>query len=285
MNKIGLSVIIVAFKRYDLLENCIESLYFHNDIGNTLEVIVIDNDPIDFQIARLKATYPKMIYCPSQNNGYGTGNNRGAAIAKGDILLFLNPDTLFIQPIFSKVIKVFEADKCIAMAGCNLEKSGKRVLSFNFRHRFGIAKSLMMRFLLRFNIFFPKYMYTSGAAVFIRKDIFIQAGMFDEKIFMYEEELDITTRVNRLGFKNIYFRNLSIVHFEGGSSLNDNGKQFEKKLIAYLYVLSKFNHNIIKELRKEIRLYKLKRLLLGNTTTILYCINCLENAFSQYHNI
>ena len=108
-----ISVIIVAYKSGDILVKCLDSIAKYNDIEDELEVIVVDNSPEDERIERdlAKSQYKNYRYIPSDNRGFGAGNNQGVDISTGEILAFLNPDIILIEPIFKKVWEKFQKEK------------------------------------------------------------------------------------------------------------------------------------------------------------------------------
>ena len=104
MNNIELSVIIVSYKNLEIIVDCLNSIYKNNDIGNYLEVIVVDNSPEDNIYNYVADNFENVRIIKNQNKGFGEGNNKGACIARGKYLLFLNPDTILVEPIFGFAI-------------------------------------------------------------------------------------------------------------------------------------------------------------------------------------
>src|SRR3990172_12816132 len=88
------SIIVVNYKVKEELFKCIKSI-LDSKSKVSYEIIVVDNDEKKNILNDLKKKFPKVIYLPNKNKGYGQGNNAGAAVAKGEFLLILNPDTLF----------------------------------------------------------------------------------------------------------------------------------------------------------------------------------------------
>ena len=114
-----LSIIIVTYNSQTVIKDCLQSIQKFNDIGNELEIIIVDNSPkfeIEDFVKRLNLNLDiKMIHNP-QNGGFGQGNNIGAKKAKGEIFFFLNPDTILIEPIFKFMLGEFE-NKRLGCAG------------------------------------------------------------------------------------------------------------------------------------------------------------------------
>ena len=117
MRGMTLSVIIVSYKKIEVLRDCLNSIKQYNDIGEDLEVIVSDNSPDDILYETIKKEYDWIKIIKNENKGFGAGNNRGYEIATGKYLLFLNPDTILIEPIFKFTVEQFEQDKDLALFG------------------------------------------------------------------------------------------------------------------------------------------------------------------------
>lgn len=107
-----ISVIIVAFKNGDILENALDKLYRYNDIGDDLEVIVVDNSPENEEVYDFvcRSDFQTCKYIKAQNKGFGAGNNLGVKEASGEILAFINPDVYLVEPIFKDVYSFFQDD-------------------------------------------------------------------------------------------------------------------------------------------------------------------------------
>ncbi|MCR4607859.1 MAG: glycosyltransferase, partial [Oscillospiraceae bacterium] len=189
---IRLSVIIVTYNCFDLLKKCLESVFRYNDIGEELEVIVVDNGD-DGSYERIKGIkgLENVIAIRHENTGYGAGNNAGAEISNGEVLLFLNPDTELIEPVFSFSLDKFDHDPKLGCFGVQLvDKNMQHAPSGGFRLHMGFLKVQSYRILNMLGIFLPKSMFTSGADLFVKRDAFYESGAFDENIFMYCEEAD-----------------------------------------------------------------------------------------------
>ena len=275
MNKIRLSIIIVNYNSKELINNCLTSINKFNDIGDSLEIIIVDNsekmDDYNWlsnnvrNITDLKCTVLKNV-----NNGFGGGNNLGAKHATGDVLLFLNPDTIMVEPIFNYVINVLDNYLDIGVLGVQLvDSDGRKNSSYGLRMPLGMIRTLFCRILIKANVFIQSIMYTSGADLFIRKNDFFTIGMFDENIFMYCEEADICNRLNMIN-KKIYFEKTKhIVHLEGKTQDSDLYTTYLKQMESRKYYCQKYSIDFVKFVKKEKRYCTLKRLffeMLNNST-------------------
>ena len=257
---IRLSVIVLTYNCFELLKKCIESIYRYNDIGDSLEIIVVDNGSDgSFEKIRQISGFERVISFNHKNTGYGAGNNAGADIATGDALLFLNPDTELIEPVFAFALEKFDSDPQLGCFGVQLiDKDYKRAPSGGFRLHMGFLKVQGYRVLDRLGIFLPGSMFTCGADLFVRKDAFFECGSFDENIFMYCEEADICNRLNSIGKTVSYFPEKRIIHMEGSTSSDVFPKKYAAVLRARKYYCSKYGIDFKREAEKELRYCCLK---------------------------
>lgn len=105
-----LSIIIVAYKNWKVLLKTLESIEKYNDIGDQLEVIVVDNSPAESRVEKYinRNWNYHFKYIESINNGFGYGNNIGVKASSGKYLAFINPDIIFVEKIFASIIEYFE---------------------------------------------------------------------------------------------------------------------------------------------------------------------------------
>lgn len=259
MSSIKVSVIIVSYIKIDIVDKCLSELYKFNDIGSELEVIVVDNSPDEIRIdGFLSVKYPEVVFIKNENKGFGQGNNVGANIAKGKYLFFLNPDTFLIEPVINYAYKKMESNTDFGMLGFQLvSETGNKNMSFYFLKGGGFLKSLMIKFFNYTGLYFEKIMFISGANMFMSKENFINCGMFDENIFMYYEEPDLTFRLHELGKMNYFCRTKKIVHLEAGCP-QDFVAALERRLDSARYYNKKYHMSFSTQLKKELRLNKAK---------------------------
>lgn len=259
--KARFSVIIVSYNNLQMLINCLQSINEFNDIEDGLEVIIVDNGPNSDVFDYVNLHFQQVRIVKNANKGFGEGNNVGAKIAKGEYLLFLNPDTILIEPIFKFAVGKFEKNIELAMFGVKLlDGNLKANMSFFYIDNSGIIYSQLIKLFNSFDIFIDGKMFVSGANMFVRKDVFFEAGMFDENIFMYYEEADITRRIKKLKKKIRYFQNKHIIHLEGKTSGNSE-KALERRLESLHYYCKKYGMNFDKRIETEIRYANLKHMV------------------------
>ena len=249
----NLSIIIVAYNNGDELKECLDSIFENNDLGDDLEVIVVDNSPDD-KVEKNIATYNDIKFIKNPDNGFGRGNNIGYQNSSGKYLLFLNPDTLITSQCFKNLISLYLTDSHIGMAGVKLiDAQGKENNSYNIRLKYGLFKKILLMVNRRFGFFISRLMYTCGADIFTDRETFEQIGFFDENIFMYGEEEDIAYRLDKINKRIAYFRQISIVHLQGKSSGHRELTNRKRMAISSEYICNKYGFDFKKQIKKEIR--------------------------------
>ena len=223
------SIIIISYNTKKLLINCLNSI-FNNFKNNPCEIIIVDNASNDGSAEFIKSSYPSVLLVENkENNGFGAANNRGAKIAQGDILFFLNPDTLIQDDVFQKIVEVFAADPGVAIAAPQLVLADGSAQSWAYGWDRGIWEALTNKFKNRepshqLNNSALKVDWVSGAALIIRREIFEKIGGFDEKFFMYFEDRDLCERVRKIGYRVVVLPGKKVIHL-GGKSLNESQKR------------------------------------------------------------
>jgi GT2 family glycosyltransferase len=215
------SIIIVNYKTKDLTANCINSVIekFNNF---DYEIIIIDNASSDGSLEEInKIFFEKIKIIKNDSNiGFGPANNKAAKIANGDYLFFLNSDTILESGDLGEIDGYFKKNKNVGIIGPQLIlQNGKHQPYSN-----GSFPSL-------FNVLFQKFNkdchneiseadWVSGAALIIRKEIFLKLKGFDENFFMYFEDIDLCKLTKNLGYKVIYFPRFIVKHLLGQSQSN-----------------------------------------------------------------
>lgn len=229
-NSNRLSIVIVNYQSKDYLKACLASIF--KQAENTFpEITVVNNDEKENVLA-LKEDFPEIKIIEAKKNiGFGKGANLGAASSHGEWLMFLNPDTELFSDC-AKIFPLFEKDNRVGIIGPKLVDennvlqewiAGTEITLFSLiRNKlgFGQSKKIWESAVSR------EADWVSGAALAIRRDLFEELGGFDEKIFMYFEDIDLCKRVRAAGRKIIYFPEEKIKHLCGKSSAN---KKIQKK--------------------------------------------------------
>ena len=243
MVKKMISVIIVNWNSYRYLCDCIRFLCRANEMTKC-EVIVFDNNSKERDVENLHEFFPDVkVVFSKQNLGFARANNYAAKIAQGDIMLFLNPDTLVRTGFLEAFYDFFLCHENVAVIGPKiLNKYGK--VSTDAPRRFPslfvtfcnlvLIDKILNRYFNSCSEFITDIDKTqqvdvlSGACMAIRRDVFNELGGFSTDYFMYTEETDLCYRAVMRGYKNYYLADHVVTHFGGKSSQKTkNAKLFE----------------------------------------------------------
>ncbi|MFA6194664.1 MAG: glycosyltransferase family 2 protein [Patescibacteria group bacterium] len=251
-----ISFIIVNFNTAEITKDCISSL-LSNTSDKDREIIIIDNASVDDSPAILNAAFGGAIKLISnQNNlGFATANNIGARAAKGDILFFLNSDTIVGSDIIGPIIKALDNQKLGIVAPVLLLADGqKQPFAYG---RFPRLASVIFNKVLAFDCSriagqLKLVDWVSGAALAIRKSVFEKIGGWDERFFLYFEDVDFCWRAKQRGFEIAVLESISIVHL-GGRSLVKSRERKKQYYLAQEYFFRKnygaVSANILKIMR------------------------------------
>jgi len=226
-----LSIIIVSYKGYKRLKQCLDSLVSLNSENLKIEVIVVNNCPDDQEFNNLLKNYPSFLYIEnSKNGGYGNACNLGASIAKGVFYLILNPDTIVYEHSLIGLVDFLKSNPSITAVSCKqFNETGKESVAWgafpDCRNLTGIMRKLFstghksqIKHKEGFSseIFFPDWI--SGSVILIRRDDYKKLNGFDEDFWMYFEDVDFCRRIRYSGGEIAFCTNISIEHNHGGSS-------------------------------------------------------------------
>ncbi len=228
---VDLSVIIPSFNTALLLVECIESIHSRTWRG-CIEIIVVDNGSTDGTSDVVARKHPnvQMIKLPD-NRGYGAACNAGARKAHGTVLLFLNSDTQVLEGSLNAVLDAFHQFPDLGCASCReISPKGETVPGCLSHHTLRSAISAMTRYAI-FRAEGARLRITdwdrksdrwvenaNGFAWAIRREAFEKIGGFDENIFLYFEEQDITLWLQQAGYRNRYLSGARVIHLLSQSS-------------------------------------------------------------------
>jgi len=244
---IKLSIVIVNWNVVELLSNCLISIAQRlEDVA--YEVIVIDNNSGDNSVGIIRAKFPWVTVIENKENaGFARANNQGFAIARGEFILILNPDTILREQAVQRMMHVLGVDSKIGIVGPRIvtengeiDRSCKREFP-NFKdifiNSFLIAKAIF--FFTRMDSFFKKFYYKkfyissvcaclTGACMLTKKLYLEKVGFFDETLPMYLDDIDLCYRFNKAGFLVYYSSEAEILHIRGSSTKKTaNAKLFD----------------------------------------------------------
>ena len=232
----SLDIIIVNWNTGRQLQRCIHSIAVAGREGLDLHrVLVIDNDSHDDSVLSLEADgLPLLVQVNDQNRGFAAACNQGARGATADYLLFLNPDTeLFPQSLTVPVrymerpqaadvgicgVRLVDSAGAPAVVGARFPKPGVLIAE-----SLGLPRLWPSRFKRRL-ISAAECTSTRdidqiiGAFYLVRRTLFEKLHGFDERFFVYFEEVDFSLRARQMGYRSVYLPEAEARHHGGLSS-------------------------------------------------------------------
>ncbi len=246
--KYKIAVIIVNYNVEFFLEQCLNSVQkaLENVSG---QVFVIDNNSIDGSVEMVERKFPQFnLIANKDNKGFSKANNQGILLADAEYILLLNPDTVVEEDTFSKVIEYMDAHPKTGGLGVRMldgkgqflpeSKRGLPSPAVAFYKIFGLSKLFPKS--KKFGQYHAGHLsefetneidILSGAFMLMRKEAIDKVGLLDEAFFMYGEDIDLSYRIQKGGYNNVYFPETRIIHYKGEST--------KKSSVNYVFVFYK----------------------------------------------
>lgn len=227
----NLSIIIVNWNTREMLSNCLASLKEHSD-SNNVKVIVVDNASKDGSSAMVRTQFPWVRLINSGGNiGFGKANNLAMPYADTEFVLFFNPDTIVFKDSIAKMVTFMESNSAVGALGCKMIFPDGVVQPLGLQwFPSPFTELLSMLFISQrthegLRTYLPyidpnKNSYVSklyGGCLMVRKSVLDQIGWFDDRFFMYCEDVDLCRRITDSGWKLYYLSDAEIIHFCGGA--------------------------------------------------------------------
>lgn len=224
-----LSVVILNYNVRYFLEQCVRSV--ERAIGNLdAEIIVIDNASVDGSCAMVAEKFPKVVLIENKENvGFSVANNQAVAVAKGEYVCILNPDTAVAEDTFLKCFqKAEELPKLGAMGVYLLDGTGNFLPES--KRNLPTPKASLLKLLGRTKKYYAMGVDPSGegeiavlvgAFMFLKRSVYNEVNGFDEDYFMYGEDIDLSYKITQAGYTNYYFGAVDTLHYKGESTKKD----------------------------------------------------------------
>ncbi|UCH93940.1 MAG: glycosyltransferase [Candidatus Aminicenantes bacterium] len=225
-----LTISIVTFNNEDVIEKALTSIEQSTLPPYEYDVMVVDNSSTDRTPDIIASKFPEISLTHSKNIGYGAGHNKAIKTIskKSDYHLVMNPDVYFGKDVLEKLIafldehpqvgllmpKILYPDNQLQYLCKQLptpfDLIGRRFIP-------GFLKPIFKKRLERYEFKDRDYNrvmevpHLSGCFMMLRTEVFEKVGLFDERFFMYLEDVDYSRRVHA-HYKNLYYPGVSIYH-------------------------------------------------------------------------
>ncbi len=230
-----LSVVIVNYNVKYFLEQCLHSVIKASE-GIDCEVFVVDNNSVDGSVNMVREKFPAIKVIDNQENlGFSKANNQAIRQSSGAYVLLLNPDTVVEDDTFKKIIDFMDEHPDAGGLGVKMvdgngnflpeSKRGLPKPDVAFYKIFGLSKLFPKS--KTFGQYHLSYLdenetheveILSGAFMLLRRKTLDKTGLLDETYFMYGEDIDLSYRIIKAGYKNYYYPKTRIIHYKGEST-------------------------------------------------------------------
>ncbi|MCJ7804571.1 glycosyltransferase family 2 protein [Patescibacteria group bacterium] len=268
-----IDIVILHFNNQKLTDNCLESVKKLAVLDFKLETIIVNNNPQE-EIDSLKKKYPEFIFLETKKNmGFTGGNNLGIKKAlenKADFVFLLNNDTLLDKNLLGELLKALKTDKKIGILspkiyfapgyefhkGRYLKKDQGKVIWYaggllDWQNIIASHQGVDEVDHGQYNQIIPVD-FTSGCGMLVKKEVFGKVGFFDERYFLYWEDVDFCQRAKRAAYKIIFVPSAKVWHANAGSSevggkLHDYYMTRNRMFFAFKYTSLKMKFALIRE--------------------------------------
>ncbi|MDA2936018.1 glycosyltransferase family 2 protein [Patescibacteria group bacterium AH-259-L05] len=240
-----------------MLKQCLRNID-EAHIGIDYEIIIVDNNSTDSSKEFLLQLKCKVIL-NNENIGYAAANNQGIKLAKGKYILTLNPDVIVLPESIEKLFGFLENSPDVAMAGPQLLNPDKSIqysccrfpevytpaIRRTFLGKLPLFKKELNRYLmLDFDHKKTKEVdWLIGAVLMVRKSALDSIGLLDERFFLYFEDVDLARRIQKAGYKVMYYPESKMYHFHQRLSDVQSGASLFSK-ITWIHITSALKYFI-----------------------------------------
>lgn len=231
-----LTIVIVNWNSGLLLRQCLRSIEAVHCKGFEFEqIVIVDNASSDDSADGLtSAKLPINVYRNTKNKGFAAACNQGAKNSQADYLLFLNPDTCITQEALRISLGYMSSESAQGIGICGVRMLDENGVAHRSCTRFP-TPAMFVAYSLGLDRVSPRVFpghfmrewdhlqdrmvdHVIGAFYLVRREVFVTLNGFDERFFVYLEDLDFSRRAKVLGWKTQYLAAPAIFHKGGGSS-------------------------------------------------------------------
>jgi GT2 family glycosyltransferase len=232
--ELRVSVIVVNWNVRDLLRECLRSLDRLTPLNSDdAEILVVDNDSSDGSVGMLRREFPTVsVIANRENVGFGRANNQAFARCRGRYVLLLNPDTVVLDDAVARMTELLDARADVGAVGSRLVNpdgslqrwtAGAFPSVWNLACHYFFVDRLIPAGLRPRSPFLEQDVaddadvdWVSGACLMLRRAA-VGETIFDERFFMYGEDLDLCERLRRRGWRVLYAPRATVIHHHGAS--------------------------------------------------------------------
>jgi N-acetylglucosaminyl-diphospho-decaprenol L-rhamnosyltransferase len=236
-------IVIVNYRTPGLVVDCLRSLADEIATLRGVRVQVVDNASADGSVEALREAIKTngwgswaSILRLQQNDGFASGNNAAirSLVASGRLsryVLLLNPDTIVKSRALHELREFMDANPDVGIAGARLENASGQVQRSAHRKptplgelevaaRLGVLSTLLAHYVVSPPVRGEIHGcdWVSGAAMMVRREVFEQVGLLDDRYFLYFEEVDLCVRARQRGWQICYVPTSHVVHLEGSAT-------------------------------------------------------------------
>lgn len=221
MEKYLISIIIVNYKNYDKLRDCLTSV--KSSHYSNLEIVVVDNSSDELELETVRRDFKSIKFFPLKNNlNYAEGNNFGFSKCSGDFIVILNNDTIvednWLEPLLNAAIlnpSAFYQPRILFLESPDVINSfGNTIHVLGFAYPLGINTKVSTS---NQSQEITEVSYCSGACIFVSRDVLKRLGGFDSNYWTYYEDVNLGWRGKLLGLRSYVVPSSTIYHSWGAT--------------------------------------------------------------------
>lgn len=224
-----ISLIFVNYQSALSLSLALKSLFSLERDRTLFEVVVVNNDALESRVLQeMSRLLPFRLIENDANHGFGQGANKAVSAATGTIVGFLNPDTLWQEASLSQLKDFFLNQTAPTLLGFRLLDADGEEEAWSAGQSPWLGSLLWNNTLQKFIPRQPSYDepldWVSGCGLFLPKSTFLSVGGFDEKFFLYFEDVDLCVRAKKHGAVVVRDPRFTLMH-RGGKSFSTRSSQ------------------------------------------------------------
>jgi GT2 family glycosyltransferase len=284
------TIVVLNYNGKPFLDACFSSVFQISYPCSNYEIIFVDNASTDGSVEYVRNKFPAIrILALDKNYGFTEGNNKGAELANGDFIVFLNNDTVVDKNWLNELVEVSLIDSKIGICGSKIKSMKNRnVTLYNGWHLHVLGGVVPGAFYTSKNKLGEEFNIVGsvqGSSFLVRTGFFKSLGGFDKDYFLYSDEVDLCYRAWISGYYVAYAPNSIVYHYGGGTAgtLNNSrsGILYERlKSSSRIYY---GNRNSIVNIIKN---FELKNMLSGiifsSSLILLQCLILLKKSDAEH---